>query len=110
MPGASTFQGTSERYYAFEMHSRNIPAPSNSWTGVNIGGYRNSRVDGLLERMAVTISLTERIPIHRELVREQIGDVAFMPLYWIVDPILAVAGAKGIKGRGTWNFIEWDRE
>jgi hypothetical protein len=45
----------------------------------------------------------------RELLQEQMGDVALMPLFWVVDPVLTRGGIEGAKGRGTWNFFEWDK-
>ena len=61
----------------------------------------------------VTIAGDERLELHRQLLREQLGEVAVMPLYWDVDPVLAVRGVKNVgrnAGGNTWNMHEWDKE
>lgn len=107
MPGAVVYLTQGERYYGLEQHSRNVASPANNWRGPNREGYANPRVDSLLDRIAVTVPLPERLELHRELLREQLGDVAVMPLYWSVEPLLALGTVKGVTGRGTWNIFEW---
>jgi len=108
-PGVYLLGTPMERVYSLEVHSRNTPSAENAWVGYNLDGYANSRVDRILERLAVTISRGEQIPLHRELLRERAGDVSFMPLYWLVDPVFALASVKGVRGRTPWNVFEWDK-
>src|SRR5205823_3273693 len=68
---------------------------ANRWNGNNRGGYSNPRVDAILDRLVVTIDTTERLQLHKDLLREQMGDVALIPLYWNADPVLAVKGLTG---------------
>jgi hypothetical protein len=41
---------------------------------------------GRLEGLQVTIDPRERVNLHRQLLQEQMGDVALMPLYWELAP------------------------
>jgi peptide/nickel transport system substrate-binding protein len=91
------------------LHSKYITSEATRWNGTNRGGYSNPTVDGILERLIVTVPQGERLPLHRELLREQMGDVALMPLYWQVDPVLALRGVKNFD-QHTWNFFTWDKE
>jgi len=95
------------------LHSKFITSPANRWNGTNRGGYNNPRVDAVLDKIVVTINPAERLELHKELLREQLADVAAMPLYWDVDPVMAVKGVKNIgrnAGVNTWNMHQWDKE
>ena len=35
------------------------------------------------------------------------GDIGLMPLYWQVDPVLALKGIRGFSLE-TWDFFPWD--
>lgn len=111
-PGPAMISPSGYNFYDRRLHSERIPRPENRWTGNNRGGYVNERVDAILDRLSSTINPTERIALHRELLREQMGDIALMPLYWQVVPILMVEGIVGPKmqtNEATHNIWEWDR-
>lgn len=96
-------------------HSGSITSLERGWTGQNRGGYSNPKLDALLDTLTATIPRTDRIVLYRELLREQMGDLPGMVLYWEGDILLAVRGVKGIEnakggGAGTWNVFEWDKE
>jgi peptide/nickel transport system substrate-binding protein len=104
---------TTPRFYQLftdRYHSRSAPTAATRWTGRNRGGYSNPRVDAVLDQLVRTIPPAERLPLHRELLREQGGDLAVMPLYWEYDPFLQLRGVRGITTGGAWNFVEWDKE
>jgi len=67
----------------------------------------------LLDRIVAAIPLTAGV-LHRELLQIQIGEVALMPLYWDIDPALALKGVNGVAKKSgsvtTWNMFEWDKE
>ena len=69
-------------------------------------------MDDLLKRLALTIDERESANIHRDLVVEISTDVAFIPLYFQVTPLLVTAGVIGPVGgtTGTWNIHEWDKK
>ena len=67
----------------------------------------------MLDRMVVTIAPDERLELHRQLLTEQPGEVAGMPLYWDVDPVLVARGVKTVGRNGggnTGNMHEWDKD
>ena len=41
----------------------------------------------------------QRVDLHHELLTEQMGDIALMPLYWEVVPILMLRGVTGHFGQ-----------
>lgn len=93
-----------------QLHVRETASEANRWGGRNRGAYSNPEGDVLLDRLSNSIDLRERIPLYRELVRIHIGDVAIMPMYWEIEPVLHLAAAKGITHGGqqtTFNFFEW---
>jgi len=109
LPGARVFTLPGDRLYTDRMHSALAAAPANRWTGSNRGGYVNPRADSIYDRMVTTIDLRERIPLHRELLQELMGDVALMPTFWRIDAVLMHKGVTGLDGRTTWNVFQWDR-
>jgi peptide/nickel transport system substrate-binding protein len=102
-----------DAFYTDRLHSKYITSPANRWSGPNRGGYSNPRVDAVLDQLVKTIDSAERLELHKQLLAEQLGDLAVMPLYWDVDPVIAVKGVKNI-GRNatvnTWNMFQWDKE
>jgi len=99
-------------FYDRRLHSRGIPRAETRWTGNNRGGYANPRVDAILDKLAVIVDTRERIGLHRDLLKEQMEDVALMPLYWEVLPILMLRGMIGPRMQGneaTPNIYEWDK-
>jgi peptide/nickel transport system substrate-binding protein len=90
-----------------------IPSAATLWSGFNRGGYENSRVDGLYDVLSSTIDQRQRIAPRRELVREVMGDVALMPLYWTVVPTIMVKGVSGphqVGTEATRNIFEWTKD
>lgn len=89
-------------------HSRSITSPATRWTGNNRGGYSSPKVDTLLDRLTGTIGAEQRLGLYRELLREQMGDLPLMMLYWESDIVLALKGVKNASGGGnsTWNFFQ----
>lgn len=98
-------------WFTDRTNSRNISSAANRWTGRNRTGYVNPRVDGILEKLEAAIDPREQAPLHQELMREQMADVAIMPLYWEVQPVFMLRGVKeGVVGaRMTYRFWEWDK-
>jgi len=111
-PGPYFTSPSGVNFYDNRLHSDATTRPENRWTGTNRGGYLNPRVDALLDRLAVTIDQRSRVPLHVELLKEQMEDVALMPLMWEVLPILRVKGVTGPRmelNEGTRHIYQWDR-
>lgn len=94
------------------LHTRDIAGDANRWSGRNAAGYSNPRVDGLVDSLLVTIDPRQRVSLHRELLQEVMTDIAFMPLYWVVRPVLVSGVVRGdVTAFATgWNIFEWDKE
>jgi peptide/nickel transport system substrate-binding protein len=111
-PGPSLISPSGYNFYDRRLWSKGIPTADNRWTGNNRGGYINLKVDDLLDKLAVTIDATERVSLHRQLLMEQMGDIALMPLFWQVSPILMLKGISGPRIQGseaTNNIYQWDK-
>ena len=112
-PGMLIESPPSYRFYEDRYHTRRLASAETRWTGTNRSGYLNGAVDALTDRLSVTIDAGQRIPIHRELLQTFLGDVAIMPLYWEVVPVLTVKGVKTVRiadSTATWEMTAWDRE
>lgn len=99
-------------FYDNRLHSNAITRPENRWSGTNRGGYNHPRVDAILEKLQITIDGRERIPLHRELLQEQMADIALMPLSWEVVPVLIRVGIHGVAldgNNGTEHIHKWER-
>ena len=97
--------------YNSRLYSGNISTAGNRWTGRDRGGYSNPAVDAILEKLAVTIDPRETLTLHRQLIQQAMGDVAMMPMYYDLNPVLTLNGVRGPLG-GTqleWNFFDWDK-
>ncbi len=112
--GFNVITASGSAYYdRNRLHSNQIAAEANRWTGINTGGYSNPRVDALLDQLRATIDPRQRLPIHQQLVREQVTDLGILPLFWDVNIVLMVKGVSGpkiVKGEATQNIFAWDRE
>jgi peptide/nickel transport system substrate-binding protein len=91
-PGVSDV-GNMAPYATFfpRMNSRTLASEANRWTGNNLAGYSDPAVDSLLDRYNVTIDASEQQAIERQLLQKLMGEVANMPLYWEVLPVLISA-------------------
>jgi peptide/nickel transport system substrate-binding protein len=92
--------------------SRHATGPANNFNASNRGAYINPRIDALYDRMYTTLDPTQLLGLQRELVQMAMGDVAQMPLYWEVVPVLKLKGVKDHEGgiTQTWFFFDWDKE
>lgn len=112
-PGAFLTSQASQRFTTDQLHSTQIPTAASRWGGFNRGGYNSPRVDAILDMLTTTITPQQRLPLHRQLLQEQLGDVAIMPLYWDVVPTFIVSGIRGpvfYRNNATWNLMEWQKE
>jgi peptide/nickel transport system substrate-binding protein len=92
------------------IHTSLLATDANRWTGRNVQGYSNPRVDDLLDRLLVTLEERNQIELHRQLLQETTNDIALMPLFWQVDPVIVVRGVSGVTYNGTSNIFDWKKE
>jgi peptide/nickel transport system substrate-binding protein len=112
VPGFSLTGNLAPRgFWTSRTDSRIIASDADRWAGGNKAGYSNPRVDQLIDALKATIEPAKQIPLHRELLQVQMGDVAVMPLYWEQVPIFWLKEVKGpIGDRTGYRFFEWDKE
>lgn len=111
-PGVILTDATDFTMYDRRLHSRSIPTEANRFRGSNLGAYSNPRADAISDALALTIDPTQRIQLHRQMLQEQMGDVAFLPLFWGVAAIPMVKGVGGpthVRNTSTWNMFHWDK-
>ena len=112
VPGFSLTGNLGPRgFWTSRTDSRIIASEADRWAGGNKAGYSNPRVDQLIDALKATIEPSTQIPLHRELLQIQMGDVALMPLYWEQVPIFWLKEVRGpIGDRTGYRFFEWDKE
>lgn len=114
-PGGTYATVPYRSYYTDRLHTRYITSPENRWSGNNRAGYRNPQFDAIVDKLITAIDVKDRIPLHRQLLAEGMGDVALMPIYWPVNRTLVLKGVvlrgqQGKPGRTTWDVFKWDLE
>jgi peptide/nickel transport system substrate-binding protein len=111
-PGVLLHNPTWETIFEDRIHSRSIASAADRWSGRNAAGYSNPRVDPLVDALLATIDPRTRIDLQRQLAQEAMTDVAFMPLYWVVRPVLVLGTVQGtVSAFATgWNIFDWDKE
>jgi peptide/nickel transport system substrate-binding protein len=102
----SFFDGLPER-----LDGRLISTAANRWTGRNQSGWVNSRYDEILDQLAVTLDPRQRAALTREQQQIMMSDIARMPLYWEVRPVLYLRSMRGdiFPYNTPWNLQEWDK-
>jgi peptide/nickel transport system substrate-binding protein len=91
--------------------SRYIAGDANRWGGQNLEGYSDPEADVLLPLFNTTIEPRQRLELERQLLRKLIGEVAFLPTFWEVTPVLMVKGVSPFaNARTTYKFYAWDKE
>ena len=110
--GASLHNATTSSFQGRRAHSGAIPSPETRWTGNNRGHYSNPVVDGLVERLELTIDQPQIRELHRQLLAQQMVDLHSFWWYWVVVPIIMLEGVTGPHNVGSnviaGNIWEWD--
>ncbi|HZT06720.1 MAG TPA: ABC transporter substrate-binding protein [Chloroflexota bacterium] len=98
--------------FAGRYDSRYIPSPANNYNAGNRGAYVNPTIDAIYDRIYVTLDPRALTTLYQQLVHEAMSDLAQMPLYWEVVPVLKLKGVKDHEGgiTQTWFFYDWDKE
>jgi peptide/nickel transport system substrate-binding protein len=103
---------TPQLYSGKRLHGGAVRSAGTRWIGENRSGYSNPIVDALLDRSVATIEPSDRTGVLGQLVQAEIGDVAIMPLFWDIEPVVQLRGVKSqVTGDiTTWNFFAFDKE
>ncbi len=87
--------------------SKNIPTAKNGWSGQNYMGWKNSKVDTLLENLDTEFKPEKRIEMMHEVLKYYTEEVPVLPLYYRSDVAVIPNQMKGYKLTGH-QFPETD--
>jgi peptide/nickel transport system substrate-binding protein len=82
------------------LHSQEIPSEANGWSGQNFTGYRNPRMDELLEAIEVELDRDKRAALWHELQRIYATDLPALPLFFRADPHVWPKWLQGVTPTG----------
>jgi peptide/nickel transport system substrate-binding protein len=98
---------------SYTSHSRNIPFSGNGYQGANFAGYRNARIDELLDQGLNNMDPGARTHIYAEVQQILLNELPVLPLF--PRPVTGAASDKLINYRPsissdgeTWNVETWD--
>ncbi|MBM2811534.1 MAG: hypothetical protein HW416_2293 [Chloroflexi bacterium] len=114
LPGMTITGNIWDMFLSDVLDSRQVARPENRWAAANRAGYVNPAMDALYDKLTVTVAPAERLGIQRAMVQEAMTDVAFIPMYFNVVPVLSLKGVRGIGGMvdnsNAWNAFEWNKD
>ena len=85
------------------LHSKSIPTAKNNWAGQNYPGFHNAEMDGLIEKLEVTLALKDRLPIWRRIQQLYAEELPVLPLYFRANAFVVPRWLKGIRPTGHLN-------
>jgi peptide/nickel transport system substrate-binding protein len=95
------------------LSSKEAATAANRWGGRNKLAYSNSQVDALQDKLTIAIDAREQKALHQQIVEIAMNDIATMPFYWQISPMLTLAGVKNVFASGdsvsTHNVFQWDK-
>jgi peptide/nickel transport system substrate-binding protein len=85
------------------LHSDEIPTAARNWSGQNYTGFRNARMDEILERLPETLQRADRIPLWRELQAIYAEELPAIPLWFRADAHVWPPWLEGVRPTGHLN-------
>jgi len=114
LSGGQMMDQTIADFTVGRLRTSDIATSANRYNGRNLAGYSNSRFDDLLKQLALAIDVRQQERIHADIAREAFTDLAELPFYFYVTPLLIREGWSGPEGGGgasiDWNFHLWDKK
>lgn len=80
--------------------SKNIPTAKNGWSGQNYMGWKNAKVDSLLESLDTEFKPEKRVEIVHQVLKAYTDEVPVLPLYYRSDVAVIPSQMKGYKLTG----------
>ncbi|OFZ29666.1 MAG: ABC transporter substrate-binding protein [Bdellovibrionales bacterium RIFCSPHIGHO2_01_FULL_40_29] len=80
--------------------SKNIPTAKTGWSGQNYMGWKNAKVDTLLESLDTEFKPEKRVEIIHEVLKAYTDEVPVLPLYYRSDVAVIPTQMKGYKLTG----------
>jgi peptide/nickel transport system substrate-binding protein len=85
------------------LHSQEIPAEANGWSGQNTVGYRSADMDRALDAAEVELDAGKRKALFAEIQRLYTEDLPVLPLYFRTDAFILPKALKGVRPTGHQN-------
>ena len=82
------------------LHSQEIPSEANGWSGQNFTGYRNPRMDELLDAIEVELDREKRAGLWHELQRIYAEELPALPLFFRADAHIWPKWLQGVAPTG----------
>jgi len=94
------------------LHSEEIPSAENGWSGQNYTGFRNERMDELIDAIEVELDREKRRAMWAELQEIYARELPALPLYFRADPHVWPDWLEGVEPTGhlaptTLNAERW---
>jgi peptide/nickel transport system substrate-binding protein len=85
------------------LHSKEIPAADNGWSGQNYPGYRSAAMDAALDDAERELDVGKRKALFADIQRIHAEDLPVLPLFFRVDPFVIPKPLKGVVPTGHLN-------
>ena len=82
------------------LRSDQIPAEANGWSGQNYPGYRNERMDALIDTIERELDAQARLPLWAELQALYATDLPALPLYFRAEAYAFPKWLEGVRPTG----------
>ncbi len=97
------------------LKSDQIPSADNGWTGQNFPGYRNPRMDEVIDTIERELDPAARLPLWAELQTLYATDLPALPLYFRAESYIFPKWLRGLRPTGhlvttTMWIEEWRAE
>jgi peptide/nickel transport system substrate-binding protein len=82
------------------LHSQEIPSEANGWSGQNFTGFKNPRMDALLDAIEVELDRDKRAALWAELQRLYATELPALPLFFRADAHIWPKWLEGVEPTG----------
>lgn len=88
---------TTENNPRSTLHSEMIPTEKNGWSGQNYPGWKNAKMDKLIEDMALEFNSKKRVELAAEMQKLYTDELPVIPLYYRTDNAVIPKNMKNFK-------------
>ncbi|MEO1019617.1 MAG: ABC transporter substrate-binding protein, partial [Pseudomonadota bacterium] len=82
------------------LHSDAIPSAENGWSGQNYTGFRNERIDAIIDELAMTLEEEPRERLWHELQEIYADELPVLPLFFRAQPHIWPKWLEGVEPTG----------
>ncbi|MBI1778722.1 MAG: peptide ABC transporter substrate-binding protein [Proteobacteria bacterium] len=83
-----------------QFHSSHIPTEANGWAGQNYPGYKNPKMDELIDKLEVELDREKRGKLWAEYQTIYAEELPVLPLYFRADPFIIPKWLTGVVPTG----------